>query len=87
MSGFDGIVPDPEVFKEVIMLCCAIKPLCAWNCQVCVCPPVQYCIQEVHVHMYMALIVHATVLPASSCCCCYPKFALQVVNRELHVEA
>jgi len=34
VSGFDGIVPDPEVFKEVIMLCCAIKPLCAWNCQV-----------------------------------------------------
>lgn len=34
MSGFDGIVPDPAIFKEVIMLCCAIKPLCAWNCQV-----------------------------------------------------
>lgn len=34
VSGFDGIVPDPERFKEVIMLCCAIKPLCAWNCQV-----------------------------------------------------
>jgi hypothetical protein len=34
VSGFDGIVPDPEIFKEVIMLCCAIKPLCAWNCQV-----------------------------------------------------
>ncbi|KAL3161452.1 hypothetical protein ABBQ32_010335 [Trebouxia sp. C0010 RCD-2024] len=33
VSGFDGIVPDPERFKEVIMLCCAIKPLCAWNCQ------------------------------------------------------
>lgn len=34
VSGFDGIVPDPSIFKEVIMLCCAIKPLCAWNCQV-----------------------------------------------------
>lgn len=33
VSGFDGIVPDPAIFKEVIMLCCAIKPLCAWNCQ------------------------------------------------------
>lgn len=33
VSGFDGIVPDPDIFKEVIMLCCAIKPLCAWNCQ------------------------------------------------------
>ncbi|DBA83512.1 hypothetical protein WJX79_008785 [Trebouxia sp. C0005] len=33
VSGFDGIVPDPHIFKEVIMLCCAIKPLCAWNCQ------------------------------------------------------
>jgi hypothetical protein len=33
-SGFDGAPVQPDVAREVIMLCCAIKPLCAWNTQV-----------------------------------------------------
>lgn len=33
-SGFDEVMVDPSVAREVIMLCCAIKPLCAWNAQV-----------------------------------------------------
>ncbi len=33
-SGFDGVTAEPAVVREVIMLCCAIKPLCAWNTQV-----------------------------------------------------
>lgn len=33
-SGFDGILVDPSIAREVVMLCCAIKPLCAWNAQV-----------------------------------------------------
>ena len=32
-SGFDGVTADPATVREVIMLCCAIKPLCAWNTQ------------------------------------------------------
>ncbi|EIE22640.1 acyl-CoA oxidase [Coccomyxa subellipsoidea C-169] len=32
-SGFDEVMVDPSVAREVIMLCCAIKPLCAWNAQ------------------------------------------------------
>lgn len=32
-AGF-GTTPTPpkDVAREVVMLCCAIKPLCAWNC-------------------------------------------------------
>ncbi len=33
-SGFDDVMPDPAVAREVVMLCCAIKPLCAWNAEV-----------------------------------------------------
>ena len=33
-SGFDGVAVETETMREVIMLCCAIKPLCAWNGQV-----------------------------------------------------
>lgn len=36
VSGFttlDGEHSDPDVMKEVIMLVCAIKPMCAWNLQ------------------------------------------------------
>ena len=32
-SGFDDAPVDPDVAREVVMLCCAIKPLCAWNGQ------------------------------------------------------
>ena len=32
-SGFDDTPVDPDVAREVVMLCCAIKPLCAWNGQ------------------------------------------------------
>ncbi|KAK9845389.1 hypothetical protein WJX81_005334 [Elliptochloris bilobata] len=32
-SGFDDVPLDPNVAREVVMLCCAIKPLCAWNGQ------------------------------------------------------
>ena len=32
-SGFKHGLVDPTVSKEVIMLVCAIKPLCAWNLQ------------------------------------------------------
>eukprot|EP00884_Botryococcus_braunii_P004324 jgi/Botrbrau1/13893/Bobra.0017s0001.1 len=32
-SGFTGEPVDPNTAREVVMLCCAIKPLCAWNCQ------------------------------------------------------
>jgi hypothetical protein len=34
-SGFDGRAVDPRVGQEVVVLCCAIKPLCAWNAEVC----------------------------------------------------
>ena len=37
-SGFaqlDGEETNPDVMREVIMKVCAIKPLCAWNLQVC----------------------------------------------------
>lgn len=34
-SGFDGKPVDPKVGLEVVVLCCAIKPLCAWNAEVC----------------------------------------------------
>ena len=33
-SGFTEVMPEPAVVREVIMLCCAIKPLCAWNAEV-----------------------------------------------------
>jgi acyl-CoA oxidase len=33
-SGFSGPPPEGDLAREVIMLCCAIKPLCAWNCEV-----------------------------------------------------
>ena len=32
-SGFDDTPVDPDVAREVVMLCCAIKPLCSWNGQ------------------------------------------------------
>lgn len=32
-SGFNGQPVDPKVGQEVIVLCCAIKPLCAWNAE------------------------------------------------------
>lgn len=32
-SGFSGQAVDPDTAREVVMLCCAIKPLCAWNCE------------------------------------------------------
>jgi len=32
-SGFDGKPVDPKVAQEVVVLCCAIKPLCAWNAE------------------------------------------------------
>lgn len=32
-SGFSGPVADPEEAREVVMLCCGIKPLCGWNTQ------------------------------------------------------
>lgn len=44
-SGFDEVMVDPSVAREVIMLCCAIKPLCAWNAQVCSCCPGSHLIQ------------------------------------------
>uniref|UniRef100_A0A7S3QUT3 Acyl-coenzyme A oxidase n=1 Tax=Dunaliella tertiolecta TaxID=3047 RepID=A0A7S3QUT3_DUNTE len=33
VSGFDPSAPspDPKVATEVVVLCCAIKPLCSWN--------------------------------------------------------
>lgn len=34
-SGFDDIMVEPAVAREVVILCCAIKPLCAWNAEVC----------------------------------------------------
>lgn len=41
-SGFDNsLIIDPATAREVIMLCCAIKPLCAWNAEVSfTCPPI-----------------------------------------------
>lgn len=30
-SGFTGQKVDPDTAREVVMLCCAIKPLCGWN--------------------------------------------------------
>ena len=33
-SGFDGAPVNADVAKEVVMLCCAIKPLCTWNAEV-----------------------------------------------------
>ncbi len=32
-SGFNGPV-EPKTAQEVVVLCCAIKPLCAWNIEV-----------------------------------------------------
>lgn len=32
-SGFDGRAVDPRTAQEVVVLCCAIKPLCAWNAE------------------------------------------------------
>ncbi|MEW5311993.1 MAG: hypothetical protein WDW38_003658 [Sanguina aurantia] len=32
-SGFDGKTVDAKVAQEVMVLCCAIKPLCAWNAE------------------------------------------------------
>lgn len=32
-SGFNGERIDPMVAQEVVVLCCAIKPLCAWNAE------------------------------------------------------
>jgi len=32
-SGFNGESVDPKVAQEVLILCCAIKPMCAWNIQ------------------------------------------------------
>ncbi|KAI8462801.1 MAG: hypothetical protein J3K34DRAFT_498174 [Monoraphidium minutum] len=34
-SGFDGRPVDPRVAQEVVVLCCAIKPLAAWNAETC----------------------------------------------------
>jgi acyl-CoA oxidase len=34
-SGFDGKPVDPKVGAEVVVLCCAIKPLCAWTAEDC----------------------------------------------------
>uniref|UniRef100_A0A383WDA5 Acyl-coenzyme A oxidase n=1 Tax=Tetradesmus obliquus TaxID=3088 RepID=A0A383WDA5_TETOB len=34
-SGFDSKPVDPKVGLEVVVLCCAIKPLCAWNAETC----------------------------------------------------
>ena len=33
-SGFDEVMVDPAVAREVVILCCGIKPLCAWNAEV-----------------------------------------------------
>ena len=33
-SGFSGPPPEGDLAREVVILCCAIKPLCAWNLQV-----------------------------------------------------
>ena len=33
-SGFSGPPADSETAREVVMLCCAIKPLCTWNAEV-----------------------------------------------------
>lgn len=33
-SGFTSAIVRPEEMQEVVMLVCAIKPLCAWNLQV-----------------------------------------------------
>ena len=33
-SGFSGPPPEGDLAREVIMLCCAIKPLCAWHNEV-----------------------------------------------------
>lgn len=30
-SGFDGQPVDPVIAREVVILCCTIKPLCGWN--------------------------------------------------------
>lgn len=32
-SGFDGKPVDPKTGQEVVVLCCSIKPLCAWNAE------------------------------------------------------
>ncbi|KAL4447754.1 hypothetical protein ABPG75_004973 [Micractinium tetrahymenae] len=32
-SGFAGQKVDPDTAREVVMLCCAIKPLCGWNAE------------------------------------------------------
>eukprot|EP00879_Flechtneria_rotunda_P002191 GHRR01002377.1.p1 GENE.GHRR01002377.1~~GHRR01002377.1.p1 ORF type:complete len:601 (+),score=233.83 GHRR01002377.1:928-2730(+) len=34
-SGFNGAPVDPKIGLEVVVLCCAIKPLCAWNAEDC----------------------------------------------------
>ena len=33
-SGFSGPPANSETAREVVMLCCAIKPLCTWNAEV-----------------------------------------------------
>ena len=33
-SGFSDAVIEGDLAREVVMLCCAIKPLCAWNAEV-----------------------------------------------------
>lgn len=33
-SGFTGPPIEGDLAREVIMLCCAIKPICAWNAEV-----------------------------------------------------
>ncbi|KAK9829677.1 hypothetical protein WJX72_007299 [[Myrmecia] bisecta] len=32
-SGFDGKLAEPDTAREVVMLCCAIKPLVSWGTQ------------------------------------------------------
>ena len=46
-SGFSGPPANSETAREVVMLCCAIKPLCTWNAEVSLDPDTGYDLTEV----------------------------------------
>ncbi|KAJ9533582.1 hypothetical protein QJQ45_026642 [Haematococcus lacustris] len=41
-SGFDGKAVDPKVAQEVVVLCCAIKPLCSWHIEASAAKPLPH---------------------------------------------
>lgn len=65
-SGFDDVMPEPTVVREVIMLCCAIKPLCAWNAEV---RPFRNRVKNWSVCNYCQACPACT-LHAGHCACC-----------------